>query len=147
MGSGGLVINGGIEILTGTNTYTGGTTINSGELELGNATPGGSITGSVADNGVLAFGGTGTTVFSGVISGTGAVVQAEPALPFSPLPIPIPAAPPSTAARCKSAMAVTAACFPAMSRTTAPWPLPAPMLSVMVGPYPALAASPCPAAL
>src|SRR5260370_24020142 len=41
--------------LTGNNTYSGGTTISTGTLQLGNGGTSGSITGNVADNGNLAF--------------------------------------------------------------------------------------------
>ncbi|MEW5311800.1 MAG: hypothetical protein WDW38_003485 [Sanguina aurantia] len=40
--------------VTGANTYTGGTTISAGTLQLGNGGTSGSITGDVADNGTLA---------------------------------------------------------------------------------------------
>jgi autotransporter-associated beta strand protein len=75
-GSGALVIDGGMETLTGANSYTGGTIINAGTLQIGNRYNSGSIAGDVLDNGTLAFARTNTLVFDGVISGTGAVVQA-----------------------------------------------------------------------
>ena len=40
-------------ILTGANTYSGGTTISAGTLQIGNGGTTGSIAGNVADNGVL----------------------------------------------------------------------------------------------
>ncbi|MFY9925900.1 MAG: autotransporter-associated beta strand repeat-containing protein [Opitutaceae bacterium] len=65
---------GATEILTGTNTYTGGTTIaGTGILQLGNTTASGSITGNVADDGTLAFDRTDSITFPGVISGTGGI--------------------------------------------------------------------------
>jgi autotransporter-associated beta strand protein len=75
-GSGALVIDGGTETLTGDNSYTGGTIINAGTLQIGNRYNSGSIIGDVLDNGTLAFARTNTLIFDGVISGTGAVVQA-----------------------------------------------------------------------
>ena len=64
-------------VLTGANTYIGGTTIMSGTLQLGNGTSAGSIGayGSVTDYGTLAFDCPGTTTFSGSISGFGNVTQ------------------------------------------------------------------------
>ncbi|MBK5297394.1 MAG: autotransporter-associated beta strand repeat-containing protein, partial [Vicinamibacteria bacterium] len=62
-------------VLTGTNTYTGGTTISAGTLQLGNGGTTGSIVGDVTDNGVLAFDRSDTVTFSGTISGTGALRQ------------------------------------------------------------------------
>jgi autotransporter-associated beta strand protein len=62
--------------LTGTNTYTGGTTINSlADLTLGNNGSTGSIAGNIVDNGTLEFRLGGTTTESGIVSGTGKVVQ------------------------------------------------------------------------
>ncbi|MPW11763.1 autotransporter protein, partial [Paraburkholderia sp. CNPSo 3155] len=60
-------------VLTGTDTYTGGTTISTGTLQLGDGTTNGSITGNVTDNATLAFDpASGTTMTEpGVISGTG----------------------------------------------------------------------------
>jgi autotransporter-associated beta strand protein len=62
-------------ILTGNNTYTGGTTISAGTLQVGNGGTTGSITGNVADNGVLVFDRSDSVTFGGVISGPGSLVQ------------------------------------------------------------------------
>jgi autotransporter-associated beta strand protein len=76
-GPGGLVIgdlkgNTGTVILTDDNTYTGGTTISAGTLQIGNGGTSGSIIGNVTDNGHLAFDRSDTLViFPGNISGTG----------------------------------------------------------------------------
>lgn len=63
-------------ILTANNTYSGGTTISSGILQLGNGGTSGSIAGNVVDNSGLAFNRSDAVTFSGAISGTGAVQQA-----------------------------------------------------------------------
>jgi autotransporter-associated beta strand protein len=65
----------GTTTLSGANTYTGGTTISAGTLQLGNGGTSGSIVGDVADRGVLAFNRSDAVTFGGVISGTGAVNQ------------------------------------------------------------------------
>ena len=62
-------------ILTGNNSYGGGTTINAGTLQLGNGGTGGAITGNVVDNGVFAINRSDTYSFGGVISGSGAFQQ------------------------------------------------------------------------
>ncbi|MBZ9966932.1 autotransporter-associated beta strand repeat-containing protein [Mesorhizobium sp. BR1-1-2] len=62
-------------ILTGDNTYTGGTTISGGTLQLGNGGATGSILGHVVNDGVLAFNRGDVASFGGVISGSGAVRQ------------------------------------------------------------------------
>ena len=63
--------------LTGSNTYTGATTINSGAaLQLGNNTATGSLsTGTISDAGSLIFDTTANGTASNLISGTGTVIQ------------------------------------------------------------------------
>lgn len=64
----------GNQTLAGTNTYTGGTTINAGLLRVGNGNTNSSAglgTGPVVDNGTLEFNLVGTNTFTNVISGSG----------------------------------------------------------------------------
>ncbi|WP_424239031.1 autotransporter-associated beta strand repeat-containing protein [Achromobacter sp.] len=68
-------IGAGTTILTADNTYTGGTTISAGTLQLGDGGTTGAILGNVANNGALAFNRTDTVTFAGLISGSGAVNQ------------------------------------------------------------------------
>jgi len=65
----------GTTVLTANNTYTGGTVISAGTLQLGNGGTTGSIIGDVVDNGVLAFNRSDVVTFAGAISGTGSVQQ------------------------------------------------------------------------
>ncbi|HEV2502817.1 MAG TPA: autotransporter outer membrane beta-barrel domain-containing protein [Mesorhizobium sp.] len=75
-GTGAVQQNGtGTTVLTATNSYTGGTTINAGTLQLGNGGTSGSIAGDVANNGTFAFNRSDAITFGGLISGTGAVQQ------------------------------------------------------------------------
>jgi fibronectin-binding autotransporter adhesin len=75
-GTGGLTVGGGTQILSGTDTYTGGTSIAPGAtLQMGNGTTNGTIVGNIADAGTLAFDYSGSTVFSGTITGAGGVNQ------------------------------------------------------------------------
>ncbi|MBR0868815.1 autotransporter-associated beta strand repeat-containing protein [Bradyrhizobium tropiciagri] len=65
----------GTTILTGTNTYLGGTTITAGTLQLGNGGTSGSIVGDVANNGAFAINRSDTYTFAGIVSGSGAFAQ------------------------------------------------------------------------
>ena len=62
-------------LLAADNTYTGGTTITAGTLQLGNGGTTGGIVGDVTDNGTLTFNRSDAVTFAGVISGMGAVNQ------------------------------------------------------------------------
>jgi fibronectin-binding autotransporter adhesin len=68
-GTGGL-------ILEGDNSYSGGTTIAGGTLQLGNGGTTGSIIGPVLNNGTLIINRSNAYTFAGFISGTGMFVQA-----------------------------------------------------------------------
>ncbi|MEZ0255746.1 MAG: autotransporter-associated beta strand repeat-containing protein [Chthoniobacter sp.] len=61
----------GVTILTGTGTYSGGTTITAGTLQIGNGGTAGSITGNVNDNGALVFNRSDSYGFAGNITGGG----------------------------------------------------------------------------
>jgi fibronectin-binding autotransporter adhesin len=75
-GTGSLVqLGSGTLTLTGNNTYSGGTTVGAGTLQLGNGGTSGSITGNVTDNGTLAFDRSDAVTFAGVIAGAGGVTQ------------------------------------------------------------------------
>src|SRR5262249_3650892 len=60
-------------ILTGTNTYTGGTMVSAGTLQIGNGGSTGSISGDVVNNAKLAINRGNDFTFSGAISGTGSL--------------------------------------------------------------------------
>jgi fibronectin-binding autotransporter adhesin len=75
-GNGTLVqIGFGTTILTADNTYTGGTVISAGTLQIGNGGTTGSVTGNVTDSGTLAFDRRDAINFAGAISGTGSLIQ------------------------------------------------------------------------
>ena len=63
----------GTQILTDTNSYTGGTTISAGVLQIGNGGTAGSIIGNVVNNRTLAFNRSDDITFAGTISGGGDV--------------------------------------------------------------------------
>jgi outer membrane autotransporter protein len=63
-------------ILTGTNSYAGGTTISSGTLQIGDGSPGAfaSVAGNIVDNSILAFDNQALQNTANDISGTGLVL-------------------------------------------------------------------------
>jgi fibronectin-binding autotransporter adhesin len=63
-------------VLGGANTYTGGTTISAGTLQVGNGAPSGSIAGSITNNAALVFKRSNSFTYSSNISGSGSVTQA-----------------------------------------------------------------------
>ena len=63
-------------ILAADQTYTGGTTLDSGTLQLGNGGTSGSLLGNVANNGALIFNRSDSVTHAGVVSGTGSLAQA-----------------------------------------------------------------------
>jgi fibronectin-binding autotransporter adhesin len=74
-------LGGGTITLTGNNTYTGGTTIQStNTLQIGNGGTSGSIVGDVNDSGVIAFNRSDAVTYNGVISGTGGLKQVGPGM-------------------------------------------------------------------
>jgi autotransporter-associated beta strand protein len=63
-------------VLAGTDTYSGGTTISAGILQVGNGGTMGSVVGDVTNNAALAFNRSDNISFGGVISGSGTLTQA-----------------------------------------------------------------------
>jgi len=68
-------VDGGTLVLTASNTYSGGTLIEDGTLQLGDGGTSGGIMGDVTNNGLLAFNRSNTVEFARAISGTGGVDQ------------------------------------------------------------------------
>jgi fibronectin-binding autotransporter adhesin len=61
--------------LTGSNSYTGGTTISAGTLQIGNGGTNGSVTGDVTNNAALVFNRSDALTFGNVISGSGSLAK------------------------------------------------------------------------
>lgn len=73
-GSGGVdQIGGGATVLTADNSYTGGTRIAAGTLQLGDGGTSGGIVGDVVNDGTLTFNRSDSVTFAGTISGNGGV--------------------------------------------------------------------------
>ena len=71
-----LTVAGGTVTLSGNNTYSGGTTITSGTLQIGQGGTTGSLgSGSVSDNGSLVFDLSSNTSVANAISGSGGLIQ------------------------------------------------------------------------
>ena len=68
----------GTTILTGANTYTGGTTISAGTLQIGDGGTTGSIAGDVANDGTLAFNRSTRVTSAARSAGTGSRAAAAP---------------------------------------------------------------------
>ncbi len=62
-------------MLTGTHTFTGGTTIQTGTLQIGNGGTSGSLAGDIVNNAALAFNRSDSMSYSGPISGSGALTK------------------------------------------------------------------------
>ncbi|MBS0452124.1 MAG: autotransporter outer membrane beta-barrel domain-containing protein [Proteobacteria bacterium] len=62
--------------LTADNTYSGGTTISAGTLQLGDGGTTGSVVGDIANNGALVINRSNAVTLPGAISGTGTLTQA-----------------------------------------------------------------------
>ncbi len=65
----------GVLILTGNETYSGGTTISAGTLQIGVGGTSGNITGNIIDNGSLIFDRSDNLTYTGVLSGSGTLTQ------------------------------------------------------------------------
>jgi fibronectin-binding autotransporter adhesin len=61
--------------LAGDNTYTGGTTIAAGALNIGNGGATGSVLGDIVDNGALVFNSSNAHIYAGAITGTGTLTK------------------------------------------------------------------------
>ncbi|NLG16032.1 MAG: hypothetical protein GX556_01735 [Fibrobacter sp.] len=77
-GTAGVALSGGgTLILTGTNSYSGGTTINGGTIQIGNNTAQGSVSGNIINNGTVAFSRSDSYTFAGTVSGTGVLSKLQ----------------------------------------------------------------------
>ena len=67
----------GLWILSGNNTYTGGTTISAGTLQIGAGGASGAVTGAITNNGSLIYNRSDAVTWSNAISGTGNLTKAS----------------------------------------------------------------------
>jgi len=67
--------NSGTLSLPGANTFTGGTTVSAGTLQIGAGGTAGSLAGNITNNSALAFNRSDASTYSGVISGTGTLTK------------------------------------------------------------------------
>lgn len=74
-GGGGVVLRGGALALTGSNSFTGGTTIAGGTLAIGNGGTTGWLGGPISNGGTLVFSRSDAVTFGGTIDGSGGVVK------------------------------------------------------------------------
>jgi autotransporter-associated beta strand protein len=74
----------GLLVLAGNNTYSGGTTISEGTLQVGNGGTSGSILGNVTDNTLLVFDLAGSSSQNVNVSGSGSLVVAGPGTTILP---------------------------------------------------------------
>ena len=69
-------IGSGTTVLSGNNSYRGGTTISAGTLQIGDGRASGSLTGDIRNDALLLFNRADTAIFDGIVTGTGAFIQA-----------------------------------------------------------------------
>jgi fibronectin-binding autotransporter adhesin len=70
------VVGSGTQVFSNANTYTGGTMVSAGVLQLGDGVANnGSVAGNITDNGAVTFANPNAQTFANVISGTGSVVK------------------------------------------------------------------------
>ncbi len=75
-GAGALTKKGaGTLVLTGANTYSGGTTVSEGTVQIGNNGTTGIVAGNITNNGTLVFNRSNAVPFAGNISGTGSLTK------------------------------------------------------------------------
>jgi outer membrane autotransporter protein len=84
-GAGALTKTGsGALVLAADNTYAGGTTVSAGTLQIGNGATTGSVVGNILNNANLVFNRADTVTYSGVVSGSGSLIQQGPGLLILP---------------------------------------------------------------